>query len=57
MEGITNTGAQSNIWSLDQFLKAGLVMLNLSPAAFSLYAANKLPILIDGIDGVFFLPT
>lgn len=49
VERIADTGAQSTIWSLGQFLIAGLAMSDLSCAALSLNAANKLPIRIDGI--------
>jgi len=46
--GIADTGAQSNLWSLDQFLAAGFRKADLSPATLSLNAANKSPIRIDG---------
>ena len=49
VERIADTGAQSTIWSLGQFLIAGFAMSDLSCAALSLNAANKLPIRIDGI--------
>ena len=49
VEGIADTGAPSDIWSLDQFLTAGFLMSDLSPAALSLNAANKSPIRIDGV--------
>ena len=49
LEAIADTGAQSNLWSLDQFLKSGFKMSDLSPASLSLNAANKSPIRIDGV--------
>lgn len=49
LEAIADTGAQSNLWSLDQFLSSGFKMSDLSPASLSLNAANKSPIRIDGV--------
>ena len=49
VERIADTGAQSTIWSLDQLLIAGFAMSDLSCAALSLNAANKLSIRIDGV--------
>lgn len=46
---VADTGAQSDIWSLEHFLKAGFKMSDLSPATLSLNAANKSPIKIDGV--------
>ena len=45
---IADTGAQSDLWSLDGFLQAGFTMGDLSPVSLSLNAANKSPIRIDG---------
>ena len=45
---IADTGAQSDLWSLQQFLDAGFTMADLSPVSLSLNAANKSPIRIDG---------
>ena len=49
VEAVADTGAQSNIWSLENFLKAGFMMSDLSPATLSLNAANKSPIKINGV--------
>ena len=46
---VADTGAQSDIWSLEHFLKAGFRTSDLSPATLSLHAANKSPIKIDGV--------
>lgn len=45
---ITDSGAQSDLWSLDEFLRAGFSMSDLLPVSLSLSAANKSPIRIDG---------
>ena len=41
---VADSGAQSNIWSLEEFLQAGFNMKELSPVSLSLNAANKSPI-------------
>ena len=46
--GVADTGAQSDLWSLDQFLKAGFRKSNLSLVSLSLVAANRSPIKISG---------
>ena len=46
---VADTGAQSDIWSLGHFLRAGFKMSDLSPAKLSLNAANKSPIKINGV--------
>ena len=48
INGITDTGSQSDLWSLDEFLSAGFSMDDLSPVSLSLNAANKSPITIHG---------
>ena len=45
---IADTGAQSDLWSLAEFLKAGFKLSDLSPVSLSLNAANKSSIRIDG---------
>ena len=45
---IADTGAQSDLWSLDGFLHTGFTMGDLSPVSLSLNAANQSPIRIDG---------
>ena len=45
---IADTVAQSDLWSLQQFLDAGFTMADLSPVSLSFNAANKSPIRIDG---------
>lgn len=48
ISAVADSGAQSDLWSLDEFLRAGYTMDNLSPVSLSLNAANKSPIKIDG---------
>ena len=48
VDGIADSGAQSNVWSLADYLKAGYLKEDLSPVSLSLNAANKSPIKIDG---------
>lgn len=45
---VADSGAQSDLWSRNQFLQAGFTTADLSPVSLSLNAANKLPISIDG---------
>lgn len=45
---VADTGAQSDLWSLQKFLDAGFTMADLSPVSLSLHAANKSPIRIAG---------
>jgi len=45
---VADSGAQSNLWSLNQFLDAGFTKADLSPVSLSLSAANKSPIKIEG---------
>jgi len=45
---VADSGAQSNLWSLDAFLNAGFKMSDLSQVTLSLNAANKSPIRIVG---------
>ena len=49
VKGITDSGAQSDMWSLDHYLKSGFKMSDLYPAKMSLNAANKSTIRIDGV--------
>ena len=44
---VADTGAQSDLWLLDKYLKAWYRMSDLSPVSISLNAANRLPIRID----------
>jgi len=46
--GVADTGAQSDLWSMEMFLAAGFNQHDLSPASFSLFAANRSPIKING---------
>ena len=46
--GIADTGAQSDLWSLEKFLDAGFWEQDLSLVFLSLCATNKSPIKISG---------
>ena len=46
--GIADTGAQSDLWSLEQFITADFSKHDLSPVSLSLHAANRSPIKING---------
>ena len=48
---VADSGTQSDLWSLDKFLQAGVTMRDLLPLSLSLNAANKSP---NSIDGAFF---
>ena len=48
VKGVTDSGAQSNVWSLDQFLASGFSHNDLHPVSLSLQAANKTRISIEG---------
>lgn len=48
VSAIADTGAQSDIWSLDEYLACGFSRDNLRPVSLSLSAANRSPITIDG---------
>ncbi|XP_066924129.1 uncharacterized protein [Clytia hemisphaerica] len=48
VSAVADTGAQSDLWSLSDFLRAGFKLSDLSPVSMSLNAANKSPIRIDG---------
>lgn len=45
---VADSGAQSDLWSLDEFLKAGFQKSDLSPVTLSCKAANRSPIRIEG---------
>ena len=45
---IADTGAQSDIWSLKEYLAYGFLREDLHPVNLSLLAANRSPITIDG---------
>ena len=45
---IADTGAQSDLWSLDSFLACGFSQEDLQPISLSLSAANRSPISIEG---------
>ena len=49
VKGITDSGASSNLWSLDHYQQSGFKMSDLYPTKMSLNAANKSPIHIDGV--------
>jgi hypothetical protein len=48
IDAIVDSGAQSNVWSLDAFLKAGFSRNDLSPVHIQLSAANRSAIRIEG---------
>ena len=48
VDGIADSGAQSNVWSLSAYLASGQRMSDLSPVKLSLNAANKSAIRIEG---------
>ena len=48
VQGLADSGAQSNVWSLREYLAAGLSLDDLSPVTLALNAANKSTIRIDG---------
>ena len=48
VNGIADTGAQSNLWGLEDFKKAGFLPDYLSPVSVSIHAANKNPINVIG---------
>ncbi|KAK3710029.1 hypothetical protein QZH41_012419, partial [Actinostola sp. cb2023] len=45
---IADTGAQSDLWSLDSYLACGFPLDGLQPISLSLSAANRSPISIEG---------
>ena len=45
---VADSGAQSDLWSLHEFLQAGFTKDDLSPVSLSLHAANKSPIKVSG---------
>ena len=45
---MADTGAQSDLWSLADFLACGFTRDNLLPVTLSLSAANRSPIVIEG---------
>ena len=48
VQGLADSGAQSDVWSLDAYLQAGYSKDDLLPVSLNLHAANKSPIHIDG---------
>lgn len=48
VEAIADTGAQSNVWGLEDFLKAGFLVKNLQPSSTKIRAANASPMTIIG---------
>ena len=48
VEAIADTGAQSDLWSLADFLSCGFTRDSLLPVTLSLSAANRSPIVIEG---------
>ena len=48
IQGIADTGAQSNLWGLQDFLNAGFSPSDLKPVQLDVRAANKNPIQIIG---------
>eukprot|EP00794_Sanderia_malayensis_P000859 gene859-151_t len=45
---IADTGAQSDLWSLDEYLSCGFLRDDLTPVKLSLAAANRSPISLEG---------
>ena len=48
VQGLADSGAQSDVWSLEAYLSSGFSKDDLRPVSLSLNAANKFPIHIDG---------
>jgi hypothetical protein len=48
VSAIAHTGAQSDLWSLQEFLTRGFSRGDLHPVTLSLFAANRSPIKIEG---------
>ncbi|CAB4034007.1 Hypothetical predicted protein, partial [Paramuricea clavata] len=48
VSAVADTGAQSDLWSLDDFLACGFSRDELRPVSLSLSAANRSPISIEG---------
>lgn len=48
VDGIADTGAQSNLWGLRNFLEAGYSLDDLRPVSLNIRAANKNPINVVG---------
>ena len=48
VSAIADTGAQSDLWSLDEFLSCGFSQHDLHPVLLSLSAANRSPLAIEG---------
>ena len=48
VDGVADSGAQSNVWSLAEYLASGYDKTSLAPVNLSLNAANKSAIRIDG---------
>ncbi|KAK5928266.1 hypothetical protein CgunFtcFv8_013341 [Champsocephalus gunnari] len=48
ISAVTDTGAQSDLWSLEEFLACGFSRDYLRPVSLSLSAANRSPITIEG---------
>ena len=48
VSAVADTGAQSDVWSLEEYLAAGFTKEQLSPVSISLHAANRSPIRIEG---------
>ena len=49
VQGINDSGAQSDLWSLDHYLQSGFKISDLYPAKMSLNAANNSLIRIAGV--------
>ena len=48
IQGLADSGVQSDVWSLEAYLNSGLSRDDLRPVSLNLNAANKSPIHIDG---------
>lgn len=49
INAVTDSGAQSDVWSLDQFLAQGFQKSDLQPSSLELEAANRTQIRISGV--------
>ena len=54
VQGVADSGAQSNLWGLKEFEQAGFKQSDLKPVTIKVRAANKNPINIIGAFDVTF---
>ena len=48
VEAIADTGAQSNVWGLEDFQQAGFTLKDLQPTSMKIRAANANPMVVEG---------